>query len=67
VRKALPSTPIEFTFEATPTPTSKFEVTVNGVLLHTKVGDGGLSPSGFPDTPAKLTPIIDAISAAASA
>jgi len=49
------------------TPTSKFEVTVNGVLLHTKVGDGGLSPSGFPDTPAKLTPIIDAISAAASA
>ena len=45
-------------------PSSKFEVTVNGVLCHTKVGDGGLLPAGFPDSEAKLRPIFALISAA---
>ncbi len=45
-------------------PSSKFEVTVNEVLVHSKIGDGGLSPAGFPDTPAKLNPILEAITAA---
>jgi len=54
------------TGEGTPTATSKFEVTVNGKLVHTKVGDEArpdLSPSGFPDTPAKLAVVVSAMQA----
>ena len=45
-------------------PTSKFEVLVDGSLVHSKIGDGGLSPAGFPDSEAKLKPVFAAISAA---
>jgi hypothetical protein len=48
-------------YEVTPNPSSKFEVTVDGKLVHTKIGAGGLSPSGFPDNEAKLAPIFSAI------
>lgn len=56
-----PNPAISMNFEATTHPSSKFEVTVNGTLHHTKIGVEGLPPSGFPDTEAKLTPIIAAI------
>lgn len=49
------------------TPTSKFEVTINDKLVHTKVGDGGLMPAGFPDSDTKLAPIFAAIDAALGA
>ena len=52
------------TSTATQTPSSKFEVTVNRVLVHTKVGAGGLMPAGFPDSETKLAPVFAAISAA---
>jgi hypothetical protein len=45
-------------------PTSKFEVHVNGVLVHSKIGAGDLLPAGFPDSEVKLKPIFAAISAA---
>lgn len=48
-------------YEATPNPSSKFEVTVNGRLVHSKIGASGLLPSGFPDSDAKLAPIFAAI------
>ena len=58
MRKAYEGTPgaagIAFSYEATPTPTSKFEVTVNDVLVHSKIGDNDLTPAGFPDSEAKL-------------
>lgn len=48
-------------------PTSMFEVVVNGVLIHSKIGDGGLPPAGFPDNEAKLKPITDAIQGSSTA
>eukprot|EP00798_Chlamydomonas_sp_ICE-L_P006750 gene6750-3423_t len=64
VRKAFPDGDIEFSYEATPTATSKFEVTINGKLVHSKIGDGGLMPAGFPDSEKKLTPVLEEIKAA---
>jgi len=51
---------LEFTFEATPTQTGYFEVTVNGKLIHSKKnGDGYVSASK-----AKLDKIIAAVDTA---
>ncbi|KAG1674297.1 hypothetical protein FOA52_013486 [Chlamydomonas sp. UWO 241] len=63
VRKTYPDG-VAFSSVATPEPSSKFEVTVNGVLVHTKIGDGELLPAGFPDSAEKLGKVLTAIQAA---
>ena len=67
MQKFGPNPAISMSYEATPNPSSKFEVSVNGVLLHSKIGAGGLSPSGFPDSEVKLQPIFVAIEEALAA
>ena len=64
MRQQFPDAPLEWSQHATPEPSSKFEVFVNEVLCHSKVGDGGFLPAGFPDSEAKLKPIFAQISAA---
>ncbi|GFH19925.1 selenoprotein W1, partial [Haematococcus lacustris] len=59
VAAKFPGVPLDMTYEATPTSTGKFEVTVNGELVFSK-----LAGNGFPDTASKLGPIFEAISAA---
>ena len=49
---------IEVTGEATPSMSGKFEVTVDGDLVHTKIGG-----DGYVDTGAKLQKIVAAIEA----
>jgi len=50
---------VEMSCEATPNRTSKFEVTVNGKLVHSK-----LKGEGFVDNKAKLDKVIKAVEAA---
>ncbi len=46
---------VVFTSESTPTASSKFEVTVNGATVHSKIGG-----DGFPDIK-KVQTIVDQV------